>query len=240
MLRTLRLAVLLIALVASPPPATAEWFADLYAGAAFTDADDHTNRARAFDLDVVVLDIAYKDSAVIGGRAGYWFDSFPFLGIGVDASHVFGPDIGVQTASFDACVPAGCLIGPQAVRRASLNVTSVGLDLLLRWPLLISSAFPRGRLQPYVAVGPTVFIAHFRDTSNFSSSDQSDTDTAVGPKVAGGLAWQITRHLAAFAEYRFTHFKAEWEFQSDRFGRVEVNAPITTHSILGGLSLRFP
>ncbi len=240
MLRTLRLVTLLIVIFALPHPAAAEWFADLYAGAGFTDADDHTNRARAFDLDVVVLDIAYKDSAVIGGRAGYWFDSVPFLGVGVDASHVFGPDIGAQTASFEACVPAGCLNGPQAVRRASLNVTSVGLDLLLRWPLLISSAFPRGRLQPYVAVGPTVFIAHFRDTSNFSPSNQSDTDTAVGPKVAGGLAWQITRHLAAFAEYRFTHFKAEWEFQSNPFGRLEVNAPITTHSVLGGLSLRFP
>ena len=79
---------------ALPHLAAAEWFVDLYAGAGFTDADDHTNRAPVFDLDVVVLDIAYKDSAMIGGRAGYWFDSVSFLGVGVDASHVFGPDIG--------------------------------------------------------------------------------------------------------------------------------------------------
>ena len=239
MRRTLRLVTLLIAVFAIPHPIAAEWFADLYAGAGFPDADDHTNRARDFDLDVVVSDIAYKNSTVIGGRAGYWFDSLGFLGVGVDASHVFGPDIGAQTASFEACVPAGCLTGPQAVRRASLNVTSVGLDLLLRWPLLTSGAFPRGRLQPYVAVGPAVFIAHFRDTSNFSPSNQSDTDTVVGPKAAGGLAWHVTRHLAVFAEYRFTRFEAEWEFQSN-FGRLEVSAPITTHAVLGGLSLRFP
>jgi opacity protein-like surface antigen len=240
MLRTLRLVALLVVLFALPNPVVAEWFADLYAGAAFTDADDHTNRARALGMDVVVFDIAYKDSTVIGGRAGDWFDAFSFLGVGVDASHVFGPDIRAQTASFEACVPAGCLTGPQAVRRASLNVTSVGLDLLLRWPLLTSSAFPRGRLQPYVAVGPAVFIAQFRDTSNFSPSNQSDTDTAVGVKTAGGLAWHFTRNLAVFAEYRFTHFKAEWEFQANPFGRLEVNAPITSHSVLGGLSLRFP
>ena len=80
MLRTLRLVTLLAVVFALPHPAPAEWFADLYAGAAFTDADDHTNRAPAFDLDVEVFDIAYKDSAVIGGRAGYWFDSLPFLG----------------------------------------------------------------------------------------------------------------------------------------------------------------
>ena len=81
MLRTLRLVTLLIAVFAVPPPIAAEWFADLYAGAGFPDADDHTNRARDFDLDVVVSDIAYKNSTVIGGRAGYWFDSLGFLGV---------------------------------------------------------------------------------------------------------------------------------------------------------------
>ena len=88
-------------------------------------------------------------------------------------------------------------------------------------------------------MGPAVFVARFRDTSNFAIG-QSDTDTAVGLKAAGGLAWQITRHLAVFGEYRFTHFKAEWDFHVDPFGPLSVNAPITTHSVLGGLSLRFP
>jgi opacity protein-like surface antigen len=136
-------------------------------------------------------------------------------------------------------VPAGCVSGPQAVRRASLSVTSVGLDVLLRWPLLRSGAFPRGRLQPYVAVGPAIYIVRFHDTSNFSPSNQSDSDTVVGAKAAGGLAWQITRNLALFTEYRFTHFDPEFEFQASPFGRLTVNAPITTHSVLGGLSFRF-
>jgi opacity protein-like surface antigen len=236
----LGLVMLLVVVLASPSAVPAEWFADLYAGAAFTEAHDHDNRARAFDLDVTVRDIDYRDSALIGGRAGYWFESLAFLGVGVDAAHVFGPDIGVQTSSFEACVPAGCVSGPQAVRRARLAVTSVGLDVLLRWPLLASAAFPRGRLQPYVAAGPAVYIARFEDTSNFSPSNQSDSDTTIGAKAAGGLTWHITRNLAVFTEYRFTHFDPEFVFHSDPFGRLTVNAPIVTHSVLGGLSLRFP
>jgi opacity protein-like surface antigen len=232
------LCLLVVLVLAIPAPASAEWFVDLYAGAAFTEADDHDNRAA--NLDVTVFDIAYRDSALVGGRFGYWFESLTFLGVGVDASHVFGPDIGTQTATFEACFPAGCLGGPQPVRRANLAVTSVGLDILLRWPLLASPAFPRGRLQPYVAAGPAVFFSTFDDTANFAPSGQSASDTAVGVKAGGGLAWHLSRWVAVFGEYRFTHFEAEFDFQANPFGRLEVNAPITSHAVLGGLSIRFP
>lgn len=240
MLRALGFIVLLVVALALPRSVAAEWFVDLYAGGAFTEPNDHRNRAPVFNLDVVVFDVTYDDSALLGGRAGYWFDSLSFLGLGLDASHLFGPDIDAQTSSFQACVASTCFSGPQALQRASLSVTSVGLDLLLRWPLLTSSAFPKGRLQPYVAVGPAVFVARFHDTSNFSPGGQSDTDTAVGVKAAGGLAWQLTRQVAVFGEYRFTHFKAEWDFNGGPFGPLSVHAPITTHAVLGGLSIRFP
>ena len=199
MLRALGFIVLLVVALALPRSVAAEWFVDLYAGGAFTEPNDHRNRAPVFNLDVVVFDVTYDDSALLGGRAGYWFDSLSFLGLGLDASHLFGPDIDAQTSSFQACVASTCFSGPQALQRASLSVTSVGLDLLLRWPLLTSSAFPKGRLQPYVAVGPAVF-----------------------------------------GEYRFTHFKAEWDFNGGPFGPLSVHAPITTHAVLGGLSIRFP
>jgi opacity protein-like surface antigen len=236
----LLLGVLLTLLVVLPGVASAEWFADVYAGTGFTESEDHDNRAPAFDLDVTVSDIAYNDGALVGGRAGYWFESLPWLGLGVDVSHLFGPDISVQTTSFRACVPAGCSTGPQTVRRADLDVTSVGFDVLLRLSLLRSQEFPKGRLQPYLSAGPAIFAAQFDDTSNFAPANQSDSDTVVGVKAAAGLAWQFHEHLALFGEYRFTHFEPEFDFRTTPLGRLEVNAPITTHYLVGGISFRFP
>jgi hypothetical protein len=44
------------------------------------------------------------------------------------------------------------------------------------------------------------------NSRNFEPSNEDDTDTSVGVKVGVGAAWQFTKTIAAFGEYRFTHF----------------------------------
>src|SRR5262249_60630238 len=101
---------------------------------------------------------------------------------------------------------------------ADLSVWAVGIDAMFRSPLLKSTAFPIGQLQPYITVGPAVFVAHAEDSHNFVPSNQDDRDTALGVKVGAGVAWDFTKLIAMFGEYRYTHFSSEFTFSDNARG----------------------
>ncbi len=236
-------------------PASAEWFADLFVGPAFTQNDDLVISQTG--LKAKLKDVAFDNSVSFGGRVGYWFESTPYLGLGLDVSH-FRPDIGKQTVT-------GCLSGAFAVLygisgcapgagllRIDLAVTGISFDALLRWPLLTSKEFPKGRLQPYLTDGPTIFVARAKDSSsssspapNFIPPGQSETDTSVGVKAGAGIAWQFHQNVALFGEYRFTHFAPKFDFKNlsvaDFVSTVSspTKTDINTHRAVFGVSLRY-
>src|SRR5437867_2433055 len=120
-----------------------------------------------------------------------------------------------------------------------LAVWVIGFDAMLRYPLMKSPEFPNGRLQPYVTIGPAIFVAHAEDSRNFEPSNQSDTDASAGVKVGGGVAWQFTKNIAMFGEYRYTHFSPEFTFRDDVRGNAELSTDVNTHYLLVGVSFRF-
>ncbi len=221
-------------------PASADWFADFYLGAAFTSNKDVTRDTpggrETFE------DVHFDKSFAFGGRIGYWFETapfvgpaVPFVGLGLDVSR-FHPDISSQTVIL---VEAGGAVEPFRLNDIDLSVTAISFDLMLKWPLLKSQQFPKGQLQPYFTVGPAIFIATADDTTNFGlPNNQSDTDTSVGVKVGLGLAWQFHKNLALFGEYRFTHFKPEFEFKPLGV-TTTVDTNINSHYLLVGVSYRF-
>jgi opacity protein-like surface antigen len=111
------------------------------------------------------------------------------------------------------------------------------VDLMLRLPLLKSADAPWGRLQPYLAVGPPLFITNVtpRNTRNFRNHDD-DTDLSIGYKLAGGVAFQVYKNLALFGEYRFTHVSPEVELRDANVRRTTLRTDLDTHSALVGLS----
>jgi opacity protein-like surface antigen len=232
-------AVLLAQLTAGPVPAAAEWFADLYFGGAFTLYDDLT--ARFGSTFQNLEDVEYDDSVIFGGRVGYWFERPIFdrlhVGLGVDAFR-FEPDVDFQTVDGTQAIGGLATSGTFTVLPIDISVVAVSLDLMLRWPVFVSPEFPRGRLQPYLAVGPAVFFTEAEDSGNFAPANQSETDTTVGFKFGAGVAWHLLRNLAVFGEYRFTYFSPEWNF-SDNGASGKLEADISTFYFLVGLSLRF-
>jgi opacity protein-like surface antigen len=111
---------------------------------------------------------------------------------------------------------------------------------MLRLPLLKSDDAPWGRLQPYVAVGPPLFITNItpRTTRDFRNHD-GDTDLSIGYKLAGGVAFQVYKNLALFGEYRFTHVSPEVELRDANLNRTTLRTDLDTHSVLIGLSARW-
>src|SRR5262249_32640103 len=95
----LPLLLIMTATIILPMSASAEWFADLYLGSAFT--QKHDVATDALGVLVTTQDVTFDTSFAVGGRGGYWFESLPFssfgldLGLGLDVSH-FSPDISRQ------------------------------------------------------------------------------------------------------------------------------------------------
>jgi opacity protein-like surface antigen len=220
-------------------PASAEWFADLFAGVSFT--QDHNVKLNDHGIGQGTYeDVEFDRSLAWGGRAGRYFDSLPFLGVAVDFLR-YNPDIGGQSVQLRGCFfPGGCGTGRGGIGRIEVQTNAVSVDLMLRLPLFKSADAPQGLVQPYIAVGPPLFITTItpRNTRNFRNHDD-DTDISFGYKLAGGVAVQVYKNLALFGEYRFTHVSTEVELRDANINRTTLRTDLDTHSALVGLSARW-
>jgi hypothetical protein len=222
-----------------PRPAHAEWFADVFGGLSFTQSsdlklNDHGIGQGTFE------DVEFDTALAWGGRAGRFFDSIPFLGLGLDFFRYY-PYIAPQSVQLRGCFyPGGCGSGRGGTGSFEVETTAVSVDLILRLPLLRSEDAPQGRVQPYVAAGPPVFMTTItpRHTRNFRNHD-SDTDFSIGYKLAGGVAVQVYKNLALFGEYRFTHVSPEVELRDASNRKTTLRTELDTHSALFGISARW-
>jgi opacity protein-like surface antigen len=231
--------IVLASLGVGSRPASAEWFADLFAGLSFT--RDHDLKLNDQGIGQGIYEsVEFDRSLAWGGRAGRYFDSLPFLGVGLDFFR-FYPDIGGQSVQLRGCFfPGGCGTGRGGTGSLDVGTTSVSVDLMLRLPLWKSTEAPQGRVQPYVAVGPPLFITTItpRNTRNFRNHDD-DTDYSFGYKAAAGVAVQVFSNLALFGEYRFTHVSPEVELRDADLNRTTLRTDLDTHSALLGISARW-
>lgn len=243
--RLLVTVTLLGALGVDAAPASAEWFGDLYLGGAFTENRDLTAKGsfNGSPFEITARDVRFDSSVTGGGRLGYWFEKLPWLGLGLDIAY-FAPNISAQ--SVDTNVKLGGVatnVGSVPFDRVKLDVTDVSFDLMLRWPgLVASSQFPKGRLQPYLTVGPAVFLTTAKDSTNFGPpNDQSSHDTSPGVKAGFGTTWMLTPNIGLFGEYRFTHFHPTFDFDTNAPGlsRTKVETDVNTHHVLFGVTFRF-
>ncbi len=200
-------------------PASAEWFADLYAGVAVTPDSDVTVRAPGQRQTVTG---EFDTSLTGGGRVGYWLAGLPWLGVAADVSY-FAPDVKPSVA------PGGAT--------TDLDVVPIAALLMLRLPLLATPEIPGGRIQPYAAAGPAAFVTHAKES--LAGERISDVSVDLGLDVRAGVAWQFHRNVALFGEYRFTHVSPKFEGTS--LGQTfSIEPEIDTHHFLAGVSFRFP
>lgn len=205
------LAVLFILFLATAE-VRAEVFIDIYAGKAKTNTGkvDITGNVGGITASG---DVEYDSSVTVGGRVGGWFGKY--FGVGLDVFH-FDTD----------------------VKNTSIEQSNLGIafDLMARLPLLANEGMPQGRLQPYVTVGPAIFV------SDQKSPGFTDGQTAsVGFKGGAGLKFLFTQHFGLFAEYRYTYFKPTHDFETTgpAPSTGEMTQQIDTHHFVGGIAIHF-
>ena len=234
-------AVALAAVLAwAPRPAAAEWFADLFAGVSLTQDADLRLNDKAIGPGTFE-DVEFDAALSWGGRFGRYFDALPFLGVGVDYFQ-FSPYIGPQSASFHGCIYQDGCGGAGKGGPGSFDVTvhSISVDLMLRLPLLKSEEAPQGRVQPYLTVGPPLFITTITPRNTLSFKNQEgDTAITFGFKAGAGVAVQVASNLMLFGEYRFTHVSPDVDLRDANLARTGLGTDLDTHSALIGLSVRW-
>jgi Outer membrane protein beta-barrel domain len=153
-----------------------------------------------FSLDFLVLQTGdlftsqtspteLDNSAIFGGKIGYWLDVFPFVGLELDL-YTFRPDFHVSDGPFDFDV----------------SIVTIGFNFLGRYPLLKSPDFPRGRIQPYIGIGPGLFITTIDDQQPDPTLNiGSQTLSIGGLQALAGAKFFIFKNLSLFAEWKFTH-----------------------------------
>jgi hypothetical protein len=206
-LTTLSLALALA--VVTAPPASAEWFLEAYGGVSMTADSDVTIRTdRTFD-DTVNFDT----EGMGGGRVGYWLEGLPWLGFAADVSY-FAP------------------AGQGNTVETRLEVIPLSPLVMFRLPLITSSEFPNGRLQPYLGAGPGFFITSVKVDVPGLGEENTDWQFEVGADVRAGLTFMITPAFGTFIEGRYTVFSTDPGGRSTEFD-------IETVHVAGGISIRW-
>jgi opacity protein-like surface antigen len=232
---------LCLVLFATAMPAFAEWHADLYGGAAYTPPSEVTLVVRppGLEADHVFHDLKWDPSAEYGARLGYWLESVPWCGVGLD---VFRFDANIPGQTVNTTILG--VTAPATLQAINVSVTAFAIDIVrLRYPIALggdSPDFPHGRLQPYVTAGPALFRVKATNTANGELSTTPANDSSWGYKVGAGLSWQLTKGTAIFGEYRYTHVHTEPVFDSGLSSlRVPMTFDLNTHHGVVGLSFRF-
>jgi len=194
----------------SQAPPAAEGFLDFYGGWALAGKTDavHQRLVPPPPPGTVTKHLNFDASGTFGVRGGYWFEPFPWLGFAVDLSFF-----------------------QRKAEAAHIDLVPLSLLLMLRYPLLTSEQFPKGQLQPYVGIGPSVFSSHTSIDFGppFGGVNHGNVFGDGGVDVRAGLTWQAHKSFGLFWEYRFTHVNLDYQLETCP-GLFTCTGPTTTHS----------
>jgi hypothetical protein len=216
-------------LIAGQANAAAEGFFDLYVGVIKNNkADVSVSERTSSGTTSAAASIDLSSSAEFGIRFGVWHPTYKWIGLGMDLGYMQADGTGVDITAFP-----------------------MTLLLTLRAPLFPTPERPGGRLQPYAMAGVSFYITDISvhlDGMGGSSYQLSwpwpntSVDKVVGPYLAAGLAWQPTKNLAIFGEYRYSSFDVGFDTTNSFIiptmnGRVDTT--VKSDRILFGISHRF-
>ena len=201
-----------------PNYALGEWFGDIYLGMHSSKADDMSIKFNGVTVKT------YQDSdtgSIFGGRIGYWFESCPWLGLAADAS--------VSEIDFDD------------IDHKVFSVVSFSTLLMVRLSLKSSKEFPKGRIQPYLGVGPGFFfggMSEFIPEVPSTGRVLEDTYYSLGFDSRIGIDVLIKKSYGLFLEYGFKRFSPSFDSVVPG-GTISLEPTFNTYNFSAGISFRF-
>lgn len=192
-----------------------EWSGDIYIGVHSSQADDMSIKFNG----ATVKTYADPDTgSIFGGRIGYWFENYSWLGWAVDAS--------ASELDFEDKV---------------IGVGAISTLLMVRLSLKSSEEFPKGRIQPYLGVGPGFFfggMSEFIPEAPPAGRVLDDTYDSFGFDTRIGINVLMKKSYGLFLEYGFKRFSPSFDSNVPG-GTLSLDPTFSTHNFVGGISFRF-
>lgn len=170
-----------------------------------------------------------KSSPVIGGKVGYYFPPAPWFGLEIEAYYTT-PHIEQQSRTV-TFAPGTVVGGPNPgsfPNGGSDTSISAGdyFRVITVAPFNLMFRYHKSRLQPYVGVGPGIFLAQIKTViPNFAGSQSS---TTVGLNAKLGAEYLITRNISIYGEARYNYTVLNFDgTDAGGFGFKAIYNPIT-------------
>lgn len=238
------LLTLMVPIVLFAPQAYAESYVAGQFGATFP-GDGLSNGDLTFtsvpipDGMVKVSDQSLETSFMFGGKIGHYLSKARWFGFEAEifysTPHIKQQDITLRTdAPITVTLPGG---GPTTIPQGeftAVGVQGANFHVLTIAPLNLMFRYPGNRLQPYIGVGPGIFIARIK--TPVSQGDDSQSSTKLGLNTLIGVRYFLTRHVSAFAEGKYNYVRFNFEENPNFFGFNATYSPI---SVAFGIAYHF-
>jgi opacity protein-like surface antigen len=187
-----------------------------------------------------ISDQSLKESFMFGGKIGHYFSRARWFGIEAEVfyshPHLKQQDITLHSDAPFTFTPSGGGASSSLGNALTFtNVPGVNFSVLTIAPLNLMFRYPGTRLQPYIGVGPGIFIARIHDPS-ITQGDSSQSSTKFGLNALVGLRYYFTRNLSAFGEGKFNYVRFSFAENSNFFG---FDATYSPNQASFGLSVHF-
>jgi opacity protein-like surface antigen len=193
-----------------------------------------------FPSGSTVSDQSLKTSFMLGGKIGHYLSRARWFGFEAEifysTPHIKQQDITLRSDAPLTFTPSGG--GPSTVlpnELTSVGVPGAHFSVWTIAPLNLMFRYPGNRLQPYIGIGPGIFIATIKDPS-VTQGDNSQSSMKLGLNSLIGVRYFLTRHVSAFAEGKYNYVRFNFEENPNFFG---FNATYTPVNVAFGVSYHF-
>lgn len=213
----------------SAPEPQIDPYIALFGGIAMPFNTDRRVDDNTLNNHFTVLDAAYGNSKTLGGKIGMWFPgtrrfSAVDLGVELDVTN-YQPDIQAGTRRATGTVNGVPVTGTSTrAAKTDVNSTILAVNGLVRLPMYVSPEFPHGRFYPYIGGGIGM------QNSSYDSDGRAPHDLAL--QGLAGVQILLTRRVALFAEYKFTHAQ-----QTFTFGSQDQTINFNVSHVVAGLAV---
>ena len=187
-----------------------------------------------------VSEQSLKTSFMLGGKVGHYFSRAQWFGLEAEIFYST-PHIKQQDIKFHSDTPftftpsGGGPSTPLANEFTAPGVQGAHFSVLTIAPFNLMFRYPGNRLQPYIGIGPGIFIARIKDPS-ITQGDDSQSSTKLGLNTLIGVRYFLTRHVSAFAEGKYNYVRFNFDENPNFFG---FNATYTPFTVGFGVSYHF-
>lgn len=173
-------------------------------------------------------------SPVWGGKIGYYFPRVSWFGVELEASYTT-PHI-EQGPTRVSILPGTVVSGGSVTSGDDVQIfPGDHFRVITIAPFNLMFRYNKMRFQPYVGVGPAIFLSRIKTTEVGFEGTQSSTTVGVNVKVGG--EYFFTKHISGYGEVRYNYTR--FSFDANDAGAFGFKATYNPTIFSFGVSYHF-